>query len=117
MKKVLRNMTFRLLAVAMPFLLLGCNTADEKKAASTPVTHTVVIQQMQFSPAVLTVAKGDTVVWINRDMVDHNVTDAADRAWASPDLPTGASWQKVVDNDLAYLCTLHPVMKGTVLLQ
>jgi plastocyanin len=117
MKKSLSNITSSLIAGAMPFLLLGCNTADEKKATVAPVTHTVVIQQMQFSPAELTVAKGDTVVWINRDIVDHNVTDAADRAWASPVLPTGASWQKVVDNDLVYLCTLHPVMKGTVLLQ
>ena len=30
---------------------------------------------MQFQPAVLTIKKGDTVTWINKDFVDHDVTE------------------------------------------
>ena len=31
--------------------------------------HTIEIRGMEFHPAELTVALGDTVVWINRDVV------------------------------------------------
>ena len=109
----------RVFAGLLLLLLNSCNDGKEKTEASAPAptTYTVVIAQMKFTPAELLVNKGDTVIWINRDLVDHNVTDAASKQWASPTLATGDSWRKVVDESIAYLCTLHPVMKGAVVLQ
>ncbi|WP_198116635.1 cupredoxin domain-containing protein [Massilia rhizosphaerae] len=77
--------------------------------------HRVVIDAMRFSPQVVQVKPGDTIVWENRDMFVHNVTAAATGA-SSGDLAPGKSWRYVVRGGTSfdYLCTLHPVMKGRV---
>lgn len=95
-----------LLVMALP----GCN-GDKGEQANK--TYTVVIQQMKFTPADLTVNKGDTVIWINKDIVEHNVTTET-KDWSSPNLSPGMSWNKVMVKSAAYSCTLHPVMKGSL---
>jgi plastocyanin len=82
-----------------------------------PVTHTVEIVQMKFKPAQLTVKSGDKIVFINRDMVVHNVTEASGKSWKSPDLATGKSWSMVATKSADYYCTYHPVMKGKITLK
>jgi plastocyanin len=95
-------------------LLCSCTSAPEKTA---PKVYKVEIKQMQFQPAVLKVQKGDTVIFINEDIVDHNVTDESDKAWSSSPLSTGKSWRFVALKSANYYCTIHPVMKGKVLVQ
>jgi len=55
------------------------------RAAATaprPVTHTVTIEGMQFRPQALSVALGDTVVWVNKDLVAHTARRASSlRCW------------------------------------
>lgn len=77
--------------------------------------HHVVIDGMQFSPQVVEVKPGDTIVWENRDMFAHNVTAAAAKV-SSGELAPGTSWRYKVrmGTSFDYLCTLHPVMKGRV---
>ena len=92
-------------------LFFSCNTPGEKAAAKV---HTVVIQQMKFTPADLTVNEGDTVTWINRDIVDHNITEEANKEWSSSSLSPGKSWSMVAKKSADYFCSIHPVMKGTL---
>jgi plastocyanin len=75
--------------------------------------HHVVIDGMAFSPRVVQVKPGDTIVWENRDMFVHNVTAAGVK---SGDLAPGKTWRWVVRAKMSfdYLCTLHPVMQGRV---
>jgi plastocyanin len=77
--------------------------------------HHVVIDAMKFSPQVVQVKPGDTIVWENRDMFVHNVTAAGAKV-SSGDLAPGKTWRYVVPARASfdYLCTLHPVMKGRV---
>ena len=77
--------------------------------------HHVVIDAMKFSPQVVQVKPGDTIVWENRDMFVHNVTAAGAKV-SSGDLAPGKTWRYVVRAGASfdYLCTLHPVMKGRV---
>lgn len=82
-----------------------------------PKVHTVVIRQMKFSPAVLEVNKGDSIVFINKDLVSHDVTEASGKSWKSPALAPGDSWKKVVTKNSSYYCSFHPVMKGKVLVK
>lgn len=82
-----------------------------------PVTHTVEISQMQFKPAELTVSKGDKVVFVNKDIVTHDVTEATGKSWQSPALTTGKSWSIVVTQNQAYYCSYHPVMKGKIIVK
>lgn len=77
-----------------------------------PPSHTVEMRGMKFAPAHLTVRPGETVVWVNRDAVPHNVTRA--QAWNSGTVAAGDRWSTVVRSGGAYNCTLHPGMSGHV---
>jgi plastocyanin len=49
---------------------------SEAGTAPRPTTHTVTIEGIQFRPQTLTVAAGDTIVWVNKDLVAHTATSA-----------------------------------------
>lgn len=80
-------------------------------------THTVVIENLRFRPETLEVRRGDTVVWVNRDLVPHTVT-ATDR-FDSGNLAPNASWKHAFASagTLAYVCRYHPTMKGEVIVR
>ena len=96
-------------------LIAGCNASQHDTAEHTVKTHIVEIRQMKFVPEEIEVEPGDSIRWINRDIVVHNVADAtSDAAWTSPDLKTGESFITKVSTAGLYKCTLHPVMKGKI---
>lgn len=97
--------------------LLGVGTLPEKSAV--PRRHVVEIRGMAFHPAPLTVARGDTVVWINRDIVPHTATAAGSATWDTGTLTQGDSARYVPHGAgvAPYICTLHPVMQGTLIVQ
>ncbi len=99
----------------LPFfilLLYGCSSGTEKHAV-----HTVEIRAMQFVPAELTVNRGDTVIWINNDMVAHDVTELKQKIWSSSVMQTGTSWKMVVNKPADYYCSIHVVMRGKLLIK
>jgi plastocyanin len=67
---------------------------------------------MKFEPAVLTVKKGDTVTWINKDLVDHDVTEEKSKAWHSTPLKPGQRYSRIISSAADYFCSIHVVMKG-----
>ena len=69
---------------------------------------------MQFQPSELSVKKGDTVVFINKDIVAHDVTEEKSKEWRSSPLLTDQSFKLVVTKTADYYCSLHPVMKGKI---
>jgi plastocyanin len=83
-----------------------------------PVRHEVRMEGFGFQPATVHAAPGDTVVWVNRDMVPHTAT-ATDGTFDSGSIPAGGSWSFVVGavGRHAYLCTFHPTMKGEVVVE
>jgi plastocyanin len=78
----------------------------------------VRIEGMKFVPERLEVAAGDTVVWTNRDFVPHTVTAAA-AGIESGDLAEGKSFRLLAreKGEIAYLCRLHPVMRGVLIVK
>ena len=84
-------------------------------AARKPVTHTVTIDGSRFEPETLSVTVGDTVVWVNKDLVAHTATSKA-RAFDSGLIAPGKSWKYKAKRagDFAYTCTYHPTMNGTL---
>ena len=98
-----------------PILLVySCAGKTEKH---TPKSYTVEIKQMKFQPADLTIQKGDTVVWVNRDIVAHDVTEESNKAWTSSVMPVGQSWSLVVNQSADYYCSIHVVMKGKLIVK
>ena len=91
------------------------NFATLNKILVTSTKHTVIIKGMTFNPAELHVHKGDTVVWINKDLVPHNVTDFPNATWTSGTLALGKLWEKSISNTFDYYCSIHPTMKGKII--
>ncbi len=108
---LLKNSIFTLCII---FILNSCTTETERPA---PKLHTVEIKQMKFQPAELVVQKGDTVLWINNDIVAHDVTEESSKAWTSSLMPVGQSWSLVVTQSVDYYCSIHMVMKGKLVVQ
>ena len=101
-----------LAVVALSVLVLNANAGQ---TARKPKTHTVVIEGTTFAPASLTVASGDSVVWLNKDPFPHTATSKAG-GFDSQVIAAGESWKYVArkQGDFAYLCTLHTTMKGVL---
>ena len=80
--------------------------------AREPRTHHVEIRGMEYVPAELAVAVGDTVVWTNADVVPHTVTAAGELD--SQSIETKRTWQAVMKRpgEVSYVCTYHPTMKA-----
>jgi plastocyanin len=78
-----------------------------------PKTHTVTIVGMRFQPETITVARGDTIIWVNKDLVPHTATSEAGR-FDSKDIEAEKSWRYTIRKrgEFAYICTFHPTMKG-----
>ena len=121
MRNTLKVFRISVYLLATLFLLNGCTSNDknntQESAKSAHSLDTVMVQQMKFTPAELTVNKGDTIVWINNDLVDHNVTSLRDKFFYSDTLRVGASWKWVVTDSAAYYCSIHPTMLGKILLK
>jgi plastocyanin len=91
-------------------LLLAASCGKAKESA----VHQVAIRGMQFEPATLVVSVGDTVVWTNEDIVPHTAT--APGLFDSGSLASHQQWRYRVTKagDVAYMCSFHPTMKGTL---
>jgi plastocyanin len=105
-----------LLAIGVLFLMPG--RADAGGGSSAVVT--IEIQNFAFQPATITVHPGETIEWKNEDAAPHTATaDAPKPGFDSGVIQSGAAWryearQKGTYN---YICTIHPYMKGTLIVQ
>jgi plastocyanin len=79
--------------------------------------HSVEIRQMQFVPSEIRVHKGDTIAWINNDIVVHDVTEEKNKEWSSSPLPIGSTWKMVAVKSADYYCSIHVVMKGKIVVE
>jgi plastocyanin len=101
------------LATAIAVIAWAMGSAACERPA--PVTHTITIENMRFEPETLTVARGDTIVWVNKDPVPHTAT-SKDGGFDSGTILADQSWRFTAreQGDLPYSCTFHPTMTATV---
>ena len=101
-----------LLALAVPGLL-SCS-GPGAAAPPRPVTHTVTMEAVAFTPPVITAKAGDSIVWINKDPFPHTAT--APKVFDSGSIVADGSWRFTATRAGVhpYICTLHPNMKGTL---
>ncbi len=73
----------------------------------------MVIRAFAYEPARLAVAPGDTVVWVNQDVVPHTAT-AANRTWDTGSIGPDSSASAVLEPQGIgpYGCTFHPQMRA-----
>lgn len=70
---------------------------------------------LMFQPTDRQVASGDTISWVNHDIVPHTVTGFEGR-WDSGDIPPGGSFTLVAERagTMRYKCRYHPTMIGSL---
>jgi plastocyanin len=105
MSKALRRLP--LYAVAAGALL-----SVAPPAAAAPQTHTVVVDKMKFAP-VPAVRRGDTILWVNRDILRHSATSPGH---FDVDLPPNSkvAMKVTAAGSFAFVCKYHPGMRGVL---
>lgn len=98
----------RALAVVSCLALLGIGSASAQ-----PKLVEVTIEHFAFTPANAAVAVGDTIVFVNKDIVPHTAT-ATDNSWTTGEITHGASARVTLPQKAAadFFCEFHPMMKG-----
>jgi plastocyanin len=106
----------RQLLLAVLALLICSAGAGAAQKTRKPVTHTVTIDATSFQPASLTIAPGDSVTWINKDVIPHTATSSKPGVFDTGTLAPGKASKHTFKSkaDLAYICQFHPTMKGTL---
>jgi amicyanin len=96
---------------------LGAARAQEKAsaAAQSPSVH---IDNFSFTPAEITVAPGATLTWVNGDDIPHTVV-ATNKAFRSKVMDTEQQFSFTFKEPgtYEYFCSLHPHMKGKVIVK
>lgn len=97
-------------------LLVGI-AAPAAQQVSKPKRHVIEMRAFAFEPAVLHVAVGDTITWINRDPVPHTAT--AEKKWDTGNVGSGATGFVVAHGkgEHIYICTYHPTMKAKLVVR
>jgi plastocyanin len=77
--------------------------------------NTVSIKGFAFAPASVSVKVGTTVTWTNKDEEPHTVAANGGSFRSSPLTPGAAfRYRFTKPGSYPYVCTLHPFMRGTV---
>jgi putative membrane protein len=86
--------------------------------ASLSAKHTATIDGTAFMPKRISVKVGDSVTWTNKDPFAHTVTSRA-AGFDSKTMASGASWtyRATRAGEFPYVCTLHPTMTGTLIVE
>jgi plastocyanin len=76
-------------------------------------------EDITFNPAEVTVGVGDTVTWTNNDSVGHDVTADSFSSGEPGGMAPGDTFEQTFDEagTFDYVCTVHPGMEGTVIVE
>ena len=114
-------MMWRRFALAAAILVAAAagSVDAQQKPKQKPVLHRVTIAATSFKPAELTIRAGDSVVWMNRDIIPHTATEAGGKGFDSGTMAIGDSWKHTfkTTGEVPYICTFHPTMKGRITIQ
>ena len=113
--KILLSMIF--LTTLLDVAVVSCKK-NKTEPDNPPPANTVFIQGMAYSPSSVTVSKGTTVEWINKDNTNHTVTSDTP-AFESGTMGSGQSFKFTFSTTgtFRYHCTFHSSMHGTVIVQ
>jgi len=108
----------RMYLVALACLALALAPAVAGRTEDHPARVAVSIENYAFQPDPITVVVGATVVWTNRDEVNHTVV-SNDKLFSSPELEANRTFEFTFKKagTFPYFCSLHPEMKGKVIVK
>jgi plastocyanin len=91
------------------------DNGNNGNGGGTPGATEVLIQDMAFDPATITIKAGATIKWTNKDAVAHTASSDSS-VFESGSIASGASFSYVFSTPgtYPYHCTPHPSMTATV---
>ncbi len=112
----------QVVGVALVAAAVGCNstTGYGSGGGGGPGPNQVFMQNIAFNPTSLTVSKGTTVEWMNKDGVTHTVTKVSGPgASFNQSVASGSNVSVTFDSTgtIQYHCTIHAGMNGTIVVQ
>ena len=115
LQSVLRAL--RLTAMFAALASTSCLAEDANIPSAGPVA-TVNMDHNTFIPGEITVVPGTTVTWVNKEAMPHTVVDI-NKGFRSKTLAkdTSFSFTFATAGDYDYLCSIHPNMKGKVIVK
>jgi amicyanin len=94
-------------------------SSDSAKATDAMQTAKIEISNMQFTPARVVVKSGSQVTWVQQDAAPHVVMSSNSDELRSATLRSGESYTHTFSEPgtYEYYCSLHPSMKGTIVVE
>jgi plastocyanin len=85
------------------------------RAAYASSEHTVQIRGMRFSPKIIDVKIGDTIIFKNKDSAPHTATSKS-KSWTTDLLNFGDEESIEIQDGMVtdYFCKYHTMMKGKI---
>jgi plastocyanin len=94
----------------------SASTAPSQSADKT--AGAVKIRNFAFSPASLTIKKGESVTWTNEDSTSHTIASDSN-VFQSGTLANGQTFSFTFNTagQFPYHCSIHPMMKAMIIVQ
>lgn len=95
-----------------------CCVQKETPKTSAVTSVMVLLDQMAFTPEVITIKVGTEVKWKNNEASVHTVT-ADDGSFSSGPLEQGGEFKRrfTKEGTYSYTCEMHPFMTGKVVVK
>lgn len=91
------------------------NTPPTENSPQQKVIN-ITISNFAFSPNIVTAKVGDTITWTNQDAMPHKISGSG---ISSDILQKGQSYSTTftASGTFDYICSIHPSMKGQIIIQ
>ena len=112
------------LTVAALLALPACSSSGPSSAGSgagsgSSTSNIVSIKNFSFQPKSVTVPRGTTITWTNKDDSTHTVTATSGHSFDSGHLSAGKSFAMTftTPGTYSYMCSIHQYMHGTIIVR
>ena len=96
-------------------VVIARHAADASSTAPVNAAQPVVVMaDIAYKPTTLTVAAGTEVLFDNKDVAPHTITETTTGGIDSGIINPGRSFKLVVRAPLDYFCAVHPNMKAKI---
>ena len=98
-------------------IVLVARTSSVSAQQQAAAAQEVKIDNFSFGPATITVDKGTTVTWTNRDDIPHTVVSDGTFKSKAIDTDEKFSYTFAKPGTYSYFCSIHPKMTGKVVVK
>ena len=117
--KFLSIATIMILTIAISGCTQSSQTGGTSNGGSQSGTYNVEIQNFAFNPSQITIKKGETVIWTNKDSTPHTVLSDSGNEINSGSLSNGQTYSHTFNQagTFEYYCSIHPYMKAKIIVE